>query len=247
MKKLTLYLCMLVTVILFSQCAGLRFMDRKYTKGRYREHSKELAVKKHDGDKTPLPAIDHKTELSAETKAPVEKAGTTDEAVTAASTPKTEPAIAPATKPATEALPKPNHAKKPTIKLSKRAATLLARAPFSEKLLKEPKRSEARSGDGRETTCTILSIIGFVLGIGALALMIVGIFDSIVIEGVSAFFIVAVLFGLAAIGLGITTLVMGRGDIGGMERTFAILAIAFGAVGALLSLFWSLIFSVSFD
>jgi len=240
MRKLTIHLCLLALMILFSQCAGLRFKDRKYTKGRYHEHSKELAVKKHDGGKTRLPAIDHKTELSADTKAPVEK--NNEEAVTAASTPKTESAVAPVTMPATEALPKADHPKKPTIKLSKRAAVMLARAPFSERLLKESKRSEARSSDGREITCTILSIIGFVLGVGALVLMFVGLIDSILIEGVSAFLLVAIVFGIAAVGLGITTLVMGRGDIGGVERTFAILAIVFGTIGALLALLWSAIF-----
>lgn len=239
MSKLLSKILVLSIIILFAQCSKLGYMNRRYTKGHYKPTHSELSVKKGKSTNTEsLPEVTAKTEISVDTKAPVEPL--VKEEVTASV--KKEPAQKPAV------------TKKKTIKLfdtkkiDAKTAKALSKMPFSANLLKKASKSESSGDNGPSVTAMILSIVGFASGLGGFLLTFGGIIDSISMALVSSvavispLFMIAIILGVLALGCGIAALIIGKNDMPKYQRTFAVLAIVFGGVALLISGVWSMIF-----
>lgn len=241
-KHVSAKLILVMAVLFFSQCSSFRFTERKYTKGRYHEHTESVSVKKKPSETAKLPDIDAKTDLSADTKAPVEQLPAAGEPV--ASTSRQAPAELASKAPASS-LPQPAY-KKPGLKLSKKAMTAAAKMPFSAALLKSQKKKQAAAASDGGIATTILSITAFACGVVAVIFSIVAIIDSFVIAAVSPVFWVAIGIGVIAIVCGVLTFVLGHGDLEGFEKTFAILGISLGGAAIIISLIWTLVTAAIF-
>ena len=236
-KALGLFL----VVVFFSHCGNLHFMQRKYTKGYYHDASKELTHKKAGEKSAKLPDIESKTDLSVTSKSPVTRDETGEGAV-ASATPQNESATSSID--GTAALPQPEASLKPKVKVTGKTLKTLSKLPFSEVLLKKPKKSEAAKGDDEHLPSTILSVVGFACGILAIILAIFAIIASLIASALSPYFFIAIALGLIAIACGIVALVLGHGDLDGFQKTFATLAIALGGAGLIIALIWSFLVSL---
>lgn len=239
MSKLLSKILILSVIVLFAQCSKLGYMNRRYTKGHYKPTHSEVATKKSKSVQSEkLPEIDVKTEISLDTKAPVEPI--LKEEITAST--KKEISKAPVT------------TKKKSIKLFEpkkidaKTAKLLSKMPFSAKLLEKANKAESSEGGGSSIAAMILSIVGFAAGLGGFLLTFGGIIDSISmaitssVAVISPLFMIALILGVLALGCGIAALIIGKKEMPSYQRTFAILAIVFGAVALLISGVWSMIF-----
>lgn len=241
-KNLSLKLVLLLAVVFFSQCSSFRFTERKYTKGRYRDHAESVSVKKKPSKPIEMPDVDAKTDVSVDTKAPVKQQPEGEAPV--ASTGKHAPEEATAKDPA-RSLPQPAY-KKSTVKLSKKAIAVAAKMPFSAVLLKSQPKKQSSAASDESLATTILSITAFACGVVAVIFSIVAIIDSFVIAAVSPVFWVAIGIGVIAIVCGILTFVLGHGDLEGFEKTFAILGISLGGAAIIISLIWTLVTAAIF-
>lgn len=238
MKKLSLQLIILSTVILFAQCSKLGYIDRRYTKGHYKpNHNSAAANSKKsnkNSDKISLPEIDTKTELSVKEKTPVEIAP--KEEVTASTKKETN----------TSSLVKKNKTQVFTSKYEAKGLKAISKLPFSASLVE--KATKSSSGNDVGIVTMILSIVGFAAGLGGFFLTFGGIIDtiatSISVEAayISPLFLIAIILGVLALGCGIAALIVGKRDMPNWQRTFSILAIVFGGVALLISGVWSMVF-----
>ncbi len=239
MSKLLSKILILSIIILFAQCSKLGYMNRRYTKGHYKPTHSEVSAKKGKSTTTEsLPEVAAKTEISVDTKAPVEPL--IKEEVTASV--KKEPAQ------------KPVVTKKKTIKLfdtktiDAKTAKALSKMPFSAILLEKAAKSEASESNGSSIAAMILSIVGFAAGLGGFILTFGAIIDTISmaiassVAVISPLFMIALILGVLALGCGIAALIIGKKEMPSYQRTFAILAIVFGGVALLISGVWSMIF-----
>lgn len=241
-KHLPAKIILLLAVVFFSQCSSFRFTERKYTKGRYRDHAESVSVKKKPSRPIEMPDVDAKTDVSVETKAPVEQQPEAEAPV--ASTDKHAPAEVTAKAPASS-LPQPAY-KKPAVKLSKKALAAASKMPFSAVLLKAQAKKQAAATGDKSLATTILSITAFACGVVAVIFSIVAIIDSFVIAAVSPVFFVALGLGVVAVVCGILTLILGHGDLEGFEKTFAILGISLGGAAIIITLIWTLVTAAIF-
>lgn len=238
MIKTTSKLLILAIIVLFAQCSKLGYVDRRYTKGRYKaKHSEVSSTKKlNKKDKTAkLPEIDANTELSVKEKTPVEPKEKED--VTASTKKDSKEGVAPTKK---------NRAQVFASKYEEKGMNVISKLPFSASLVEKATKSSSSNDIGVVTM--ILAIVGFAAGLGGFLLTFGGIVDTIVtsisIEAayISPLFLISIILGVLALGCGITALIMGKGDLAGWQRTFSILAIVFGAVALVISGVWSMIF-----
>lgn len=242
MSKLLAKLLVLSVLILFAQCSKLGYIDRRYTKGHYKPNSKSTTAKTGKTKTIEMPELDTKTEITASTKTPVELKET--EEVTAST--KKEVIVKPSVKKA-KLIDFNFISKIDKNDIDARKAKMLARMPFSASLIKKKTEAEAKGDNGPAILNMILSIVGFASAIVAIILAFVAIFDTLIARlststYISPLFVVAMVLGLIAMACGITTLIMGKGELESYQKSFAILAIVFGGVAILIAALWSLLF-----
>ncbi len=231
MKQTKLYF-LLAVIVCFSQCKQAGYMSRKYTKGKYHESKDKLTAKTNQGNTIKL---NHPGAVEAK-KAIIELQ---PQKITLSETNKKKENVM--------ALGQPeNKVKKHSELISpeNKQYLQLMRANLRDGILKAftfKKDKNIKSKSVPEGVTTGLSIGAFASGVGSIILAFAAIIFTFITGYISPYFFVAMGLGIVGIALGITTLVMGQGDLGGMQKTFSTLGIALGGGGLIIAILWYLI------
>ncbi len=218
----------MAVAVLFSQCKQAGYVSRKYTKGKYHENKDKLTAKTNPGN-----SINLSHPGSVETKKPSVKLE--PQKITLFETDKQkENAIALAQPRNTTA----KHA--PLLNPETKQALMRMRANLKDGIIKAftfKKNKKSKEG-APEGLTTGLSIGAFASGVVSIILVLLAIITSLKFAIVSYYFFIAMGVGVLGLALGITTLVIGQGDLGSMQKSFSVLGIALGGGGLIFALLW---------
>jgi hypothetical protein len=229
MKNVKFIVIALVALLLM-QCKNAGFTTRKYTKGRFVERKdKALATAGPAAKKSNLKNAKTVSDLNYSALKP-ERPSHYNEEVFALKAPEQK------------LKGKSKSQEVMSVAFNAFKSGFKSKMSFKPLDLPKAKKSEAPAG-----LLLGLSIGGMASGIGTIICAIYAIIDSLIglvsAIYVSPYFFVAFALGLVAIGLSITTLVMGGGDLGRMEKSFATVGIITGGVGLIIAGIWYLIIS----
>lgn len=246
MNKIAIKTIALVLILAFTQCSKLGFVERRYNKGHYRESKSTVSATTNNEkkEKNNHPSSDD-SKKEAIVASPEKKVADTADTASAAliATPEKEVKL----KNKTFDLNVISHIHKKD--LDERKARAFASMAITKSLLAKQEKLKSEGKDGSAVATMILSIVGFAAGIIGFLSVFYGIIDTFIalineLSYLSPMFAVAIVLGVAALACGITTLVLGKGELESFQKSFAILAIIFGAVAIVLALIWIMIFSL---
>lgn len=245
MNKIAIKTIALILILAFTQCSKLGFVERRYNKGHYREGKNSVSTRTHNEKKeenknTPEETKKESVVINTEKKGFGSTDTTTNELIT-----KHKKEIKIKSKAIDLNIISRIHKKD----FEERKARAFASMPITKSLLAKQEKAKANGGDGSSVATMILSIVGFAAAIIGFLSVFYGIIDTFIalineLSYLSPMFAVAIVLGVAALACGITTLVLGKGELESFQRSFAILAIVFGAVAIVLALLWIMIFSL---
>jgi hypothetical protein len=198
MQRFLLCFSLFLGLFLFSQCAGFRFTERKYTKGHYRDHVAHVSTPKQRSTPTNIAFVESRSAPAADGLAHSQQSDSLSAPPIASQVP-------------------PQHTKKVGLnvpaeflsRMTRQATEMLTVSSFQKKILEARRPSARKKKDGMDKTASIFTYAAFVLAILALLLMLIGLMLSLYEEAVSVLLVISLLGAILALNLNILALCFG--------------------------------------